>query len=76
MARLLLVAVADSGDVGRALGSVDRGDSGKITFSGPPMVQELFDMVARVSGSARQAYANLERDGWSNGKVAFRVEGS
>lgn len=77
MARLRLVTIMDNGDVGAELGAVVQDDeTHKITFDGAPVVREVFDMVARVTGGRRAAFAHLAADGWSNGKVALRAEGS
>lgn len=77
MARLRLVTIMDNGDIGTELGAVVQDDeTKKITFEGSPVARETLDMVARVTGGRLAAFTHLAADGWSNGKVALRAEGS
>ncbi len=74
MSTLVMRQVTDGGLPGFELGRASN-DSGEITQVGSRMLGQVLGGIAFRHGvDEAQAYAWVERDGWSNGKIMIGVE--
>lgn len=71
MTKLILYPIDAAGQRGALLGSAELG-SATIIYDGSNIVRSIIDDAAwRWSISRREAFEQIERDGWSNGRLVL-----